>query len=126
MEQLRFEQDDKINLKEKYDAKNHAGVRGVRKQLMLDKNPDIVKEKGREWIEYLYNTPVSGELEAYRNQLQKKLENSIATEIVDVADGNIFDPSVGSFKGFLSEEEKESAIKYIQAEIDELTTLIEK
>ncbi len=113
-------------LVEKYDAKNHAGVRGVRKQLMLEHNPNIVVEKGDSWIEYLYNTPIDGELEVYRKQLEEKLNNTNTTEVVDSTDDNIFDPSTGSFKGFLSKEEKESAIEYIQNEIKELDQLIEK
>ncbi len=146
-------------LKQKYDAKTNAGVRGARKALMLEQNPNIVEEKGDNWIEYLYNTPAKGELDLYKKQLEEALEDAKQTSVMEVETDDsfippqggvfnpltgefdseetrpvpdkkdigkeIFDPSKGGFAGFISDEEKQSSIRFLQQEINEISQLIQ-
>jgi len=146
-------------LKQKYDAKTNHGVRGVRKELMLNQNPSIVEEKGKDWEKYLYNTPMDGELESYKKQIEKKLSEAQTNPILDVPqklhitipqtrifnpntgefenenkdktastslNKDIFDPSKGEFKGYISNKDKQLAIDAFQKEIEEINFLLEE
>lgn len=123
MENLESRQNELEILRAKYDAKNNGEVREIRKKLIMEKNPNIIKELGdQEWIAYLYNTPIVGELERYKEFLLKGLEK---TKDSMVDPNPEFNPSTGELSsGFLNEEEKESAINIYQQKIQEVDLLL--
>ena len=110
-------------LREKYDGKNHSGVRAFRKRILLEQNPDIIQELGdQKWIEYLYNTKAEGELEEYKKHLEEKL---VVIENMPIEENPDFNPSTGEFSsGFQKQEDKDIAKSLITKEIEDISTVL--
>lgn len=109
MEKYKSDVNNLNQLIKKYDAKTNLGVRGVRKKLMLSQNPSIIKEKGEDWENYLYNTPMDGELDEYKKQIEKKLTQAQISPVLDVPqklDNEI--PQNGIFNSHTGEFENEN------------------
>lgn len=110
-------------LKEKYDGKNHSGVRAFRKKILLEQNPGIIQELGdQKWIEYLYNTKAEGELEEYKKHLEEKL---VAIENMPIEKNPDFNSSTGEFSsGFQTPEDKDIAKSLLIKEIEDISTIL--